>query len=148
MMISTAFRQSLRDDVLSQHSALRHVLRETAACSRRVLRGEVSGELRRRVQHLVRILLAHLDFEERTVLPLLHALDAHGRRQAARMVTEHQRQRSELATIDPGRPGTADDPVAMAAAAQGLIEELLADMRAEEAFLADLDCLLDRAAAG
>lgn len=147
MMISMGFRQSLRDEVLAQHIALRHALREVAACARRVLRGEGSGELPRRVQHLVRILLAHLEFEERTLLPLLHALDAHGRRQAARMVTEHRRQRAELAAIDPDRPGTADDPAAMAAAIHGLIDDLLQDMRAEEASLADLDPMRDHGAA-
>jgi hypothetical protein len=146
MPMSTGCQQSLREAVLSQHTAIRHAFRETAACSRRVLRGECAAELPRRVQHLVRLLLAHLDFEERALLPLLCAVDTHGRRQAARLVAEHRRQRADLATVRADLPGAAADPTALATVVHALIEDMLADMRAEEASLLDLDPVLERAA--
>jgi hypothetical protein len=149
MSTSTRYQQSLCDEVLSQHAAIRQASQETVACARRVQRGDATTELTRRVQHLVRMLLAHLEFEERTLLPLLRAVDAHGRRQGARMVAEHKRQRADLATIEAQVLGGADDgdPAAVAAAIQAFLEDLLADMLAEEGPLRDLEASWDRAAA-
>jgi hypothetical protein len=87
-----------RDEILSQHAALRRLLAETAAAAERaaVSRGELDA-LREQARALYEALAAHMAFEERVLPAALRDVIGWGAVIQQQMEEDHLRQRETLA---------------------------------------------------
>jgi Hemerythrin HHE cation binding domain len=123
----------VRDLVGRQHVQLRILFVE--------VRGTLEDDPRRAIERLVREVWQHLDMEDRVLVPALRELDAWGPVRAAEIDAEHARQRAELNYLrDLARHGERELAVE---GARTLLDELVADMDAEERDLLDPDLLRD-----
>ena len=136
---------SVRQRILHDHQALRARITEVDALARRTLAEEsgLDAELRAAGERLQREMVAHLDLEDRLMLPALRAADAWGEERAQLVEREHREQRAELARIlDLLRDGGVT-PREVANTLEAFFEALLADMQHEERAMLDGDLLRD-----
>jgi hemerythrin-like domain-containing protein len=121
----------IRARIQADHAALRVLLEEVAELARRVEagRGEAVAPLRERGLALHDRLAAHLDVEDRILLPWLRTA---GEEPAERLATEHTEQRLLLEYIL-GRLRDAKRPsLVLGRELRGFVELLLDDMADEE----------------
>jgi hypothetical protein len=126
------FPRAVRAQVLEQHVGLRRLLQEALDASTRGLTdpddpaalGDVVLELRQRM-------VAHLLFEERSLLPVLAEVDLWGPERTQALREEHARQRAELDTLVEGMQSEWDVE-RTALALRSLATDLLIDMAEEE----------------
>lgn len=89
-----------RRGILEQHEWIRVVLERGAAAARARLDGTAAGEaLASAIGELRSAIIAHLAFEERTLLPLLRDDLPLGPQRADRLLDEHAHQREILDAI-------------------------------------------------
>jgi len=96
-----AARFEVAQEILAQHDRLRSVLDQLEEIAIRVANGESrkTASLRMSARVLTSILLAHLEAEERRMLPLLRRADGPGAARADELLGEHDRHRSLLARL-------------------------------------------------
>jgi hypothetical protein len=123
----------VREQVGNQHLQLRILFVE--------VRAALESDPRAAIERLVREVWQHLDFEDRLLVPALREVDAWGRLRAEQIAAEHASQRAALGVLRQlARHG---DRRLAVDGARGLIDELTADMDAEERDLLDPDLLRD-----
>ncbi len=130
---SLLFPATVRRHVHQQHAGLRALLRRALDQTTRALRGEGGGleELVAATRELHRLFLAHLNYEERALAPILLILDLWGLDRVTELQEEHARQRAQLNTILEGLESGWDLP-RLALTLRSLATDLLSDMEEEE----------------
>jgi hemerythrin-like domain-containing protein len=120
--------------ILSEHALLRPVLRETRFLADCLAKGDRSalGPLRAFALMLYEKLIAHIDLEDRILVPVVHDIIGWGPALHADMVREHAYQRehleSDIADLKTGSISDED----LAASVDSFVENLMRDMDAEE----------------
>jgi hypothetical protein len=133
----------VRATILAQHGVLRETLNRALAVATRALRSQPEGtSLSAIVRDLRARFRAHLEFEERWLVPLLREADAWGPERVERLLDEHGRQRAELDTLIEGI-GAGWDTQRLALATRSLVTDLLIDMADEERGCVSEDLLRD-----
>jgi Hemerythrin HHE cation binding domain len=130
---SVLFPSRVRMEVLAQHAFLRELMEQTLTSTTRGLQAEGPsvGELATSARELQRTFRAHLNFEERALLPILATEECWGPERARELLDEHARQRAELDTIIEGIE-LGWDRERLAFTVRSLVVDLLRDMRDEE----------------
>jgi hypothetical protein len=136
---------SVRARVLTEHGRLRVQLAYIAELLPATENGD-PRDLDRLVAattELVSMFRAHLDLEDRELLPLLGTIDAWGPVRQADLASEHERQRAELDLLADRLRGGGGSGADLVHAVAVFTEALLADMEEEEATSLDPDTLRD-----
>ena len=133
----------IRQRMIRDHDALRWLCVRVEFAANRVLAGDEASEEALDVAgaELYRLLLDHLEHEERVLLPVLGDVDAWGPERVARVEAEHREQRRRLAEVF--RPLEPLTPHHRAAVVLREIAELREDMQAEERDTLSPDLLRD-----
>jgi hypothetical protein len=121
----------LREWILTEHTALRTMLDEIDdVLGDAAVAGLAPGRLHRLTERLKIALEHHLDLEDSHLVPVLRTLDVWGPDRAARVATEHERQRSEIEALHSQYTG----PGVTASLAQldAFVRDLRRDMDIEE----------------
>jgi hypothetical protein len=123
----------VRMEVLAQHAFLRELMEQTLTSTTRGLQpeGPSAGELATCARELQSTFRAHLNFEERALLPILATEECWGPERARELLDEHARQRAELDTIIEGIE-LGWDQQRLAVTVRSLVVDLLRDMNDEE----------------
>jgi hypothetical protein len=132
-----------RRSILQQHEWIRAVLDRGGAAANARLEGAASGEsVAAAITELRSAMIAHLAFEESTLLPILRDDLPLGPQRADRLLDEHARQRQMLdVLLDEAR--SHPDLGTLATKLAFLTEWLYADMVEEERSLLDPDVIRD-----
>jgi hypothetical protein len=140
--VAYLFPVRVRTDVLAQHGELRRLLESALATTTSGLLKKGAGitELSGSIRQLRLRFRAHLDFEERALLPILATDEKWGPQRTQALLDEHCRQRAELDTLIEGI-AAGWDRQRLALTLRSLVVDLLRDMREEEFGLLD-DALL------
>ena len=131
----------IRAQILRQHVEIRARLRGIERLAKACHAAEARRHLHTSLTHFAAVFDEHLGFEERTLEPIVRAVDAWGTVRADAMLAEHaeQRQRVERAAA------FAEDGEITHHELEGelhwLAQSLLSDMTAEETALAALETL-------
>jgi hypothetical protein len=96
-----------------------------------------------RVGELLTELRAHLDTEDRLLVPTLQHIDAWGPVRAERVATEHAAQRLRITELETALADRHIDPDTLAIDVSEFMEELHADMTEEEKHVLSADLLRD-----
>ena len=127
--MSLVFPSTVRSQVLAQHDELRDLANRTLS--------EITGRsfdvdsLERSAREVHRRFQDHLLFEERTLVPVLWAVDGWGPERVQELRIEHARQREELEAVIQGLDaGWNAERLALELAR--LASDLLEDMNEEE----------------
>jgi iron-sulfur cluster repair protein YtfE (RIC family) len=128
----------------TQHRALRALIARVHAAALEALQDEAgsSAGLRNQVGELRDEMEKHLATEEALLGPVLERLDAWGPVRLDLMRAEHAHQRAVLAVLRSDRAG-ALSPLLLARRVLGLLDDVLADMDAEDRDLLDARVLRD-----
>jgi acetoin utilization protein AcuB len=138
----------VRSVVLSEHAHLRSLLDVTEAAAQRILKGGGFEErtvdvLREQARHLFTAMSAHIELENRVLVPAIRKVDAFGSVHADRMLEEHADQQRTLKGILMQLDDASQPSAAVAAAVARLVQQLRCDMDAEEDALVNSDLLRD-----
>ncbi|HZR09851.1 MAG TPA: hemerythrin domain-containing protein [Myxococcales bacterium] len=133
-----------RQTLHSQHQQLRGVIAEVREAALEVLGTEPAecGALRMRISGLRDDLERHLVTEEALLGPVLERLDAWGPVRLDLLRAEHAHQRAVLSLLRSER-AAALPPLVLARRVLGLLDDLIADMEAEDRDLLDPRVLRD-----
>ncbi len=133
-----------RQTLHAQHQQLRAVIAEVRQAALEVLgaESEDSSELRDRVGRLREDLERHLSLEEALLEPVLERIDAWGPIRLELLRTEHAHQRAVLSLLRSDR-AAAIPPLQLARRVLGLLDDISADMDAEDRDLLDARVLRD-----
>ncbi len=135
-----------RELVLGGHLLLRRIVEdiERLAVAELDAPGSAVNHLRSRALELVSTFFAHLDLEERVLVPVLSGIDAWGPVRVERLLADHvqQRQRMQEVRTRCGEAEVVDDG-ALARALLQLALELAEDMAWEEREMLHPDLLRD-----
>lgn len=138
----------VRSVVLSEHVHLRSLIDLTESAAVSILKAGACGHtdlqlLRERTRQLLTAMAAHLELENRVLVPAMRKVDGFGVVRAEQLLSEHASQhRAWDAMI-----GQLDDPnqapVEIAASVARLVQDLRNDMVAEEESLLNAEILRD-----
>jgi len=133
-----------RQTLHAQHQHLRTIIREVRQCALDVLGAEPSdcADLRARIGELREDLEEHLLAEEALLVPVLERIDAWGPVRLDLLRAEHAHQRAVLSLLRSDRAG-ALPPAQLARRVLGLLDDISADMDAEDRDLLDPRVLRD-----
>jgi iron-sulfur cluster repair protein YtfE (RIC family) len=135
----------VRERVLADHRALRHMLERVEVLARHVLQGKHTAveKLDGQVRTLDERMREHMALEERILVPALRQADAWGKERVERFHAEHERQRKILASLWRDSPDDAGHGMKLALLAWGLVRLLQEDMADEERVSLNADVLRD-----
>jgi CBS domain-containing protein len=145
--------REVRELVLSEHVHLRQLLVRALELARQVAEGDEGEEgagagredgvraMRGAAQSAYTALVAHTELEDRLLAPLLETIDAWGQVRSSDLRREHAQQRLALDRALVFLEEPAQSPVALAAAIEDVLSEVLRDMQREEAELLESDLL-------
>ncbi len=131
---------SVRAAVLKEHADIRSLLGRVEETARRLALSAAPDEAGRastyEAAHLLcRVMVAHIELEDRVLAPALERIDAWGAARAERLRAEHADQlrvvRSYLAALDHLAASAPSGPV-LAEVARQLVETIRKDMEVEE----------------
>ncbi len=127
----------VRSVILAEHSHLRGLLDLTQQAAQRVLSGGGFGDdavraVRERAQHLRTALFAHLELENRVLVPAIREVPAFGPNRAELVLREHAEQTRLVNSVLTMLDDRHHPPAALAAEVQRLVENLRRDMDNEE----------------
>ena len=131
--------ESVRARVLADHASLRHLLAILAALARELAakrHGEPGAEAqsKRVLAELCQTLLAHLDYEEAELAPLLRAASAWGPMVVTHLLDEHSAQRATILALEEDAD-TGKTPAEFADEIGWFIRGIRRDMDDEEKLL-------------
>jgi hypothetical protein len=135
----------VRRRILDEHTRITGWLAELEHLATRLRGGEedIRPEIQRRVAALRTFFLSHLELEEHVLAPALERAGGPGPERAARLRGEHASQRAALDRFADGLSAPGVPPAELAAAVEGFVRDVRADMRAEEALELDRTLLAD-----
>lgn len=135
----------VRERVLEDHARLRELLSELQQLAGRVLEGqrELESQLRTQGQLLRERFLAHLDMEDRYLVPALRETVGWGEERAARVSAEHAEQRQRMDVILRHLVDLEEPAEWIAAELATLVRDLLMDMEHEDRAVLSEDLLRD-----
>jgi iron-sulfur cluster repair protein YtfE (RIC family) len=131
-----------RTTLQRQHLELRSLIAQVRTVAVAVLDGAAPDELRTRIGDLTTDLQAHMATEEALLGPILERIDAWGPVRLDLMRAEHAHQRGVMSLLR-SRGAGALPPEALARRTIQLLEEILADMDAEDRDILDAKVLRD-----
>jgi len=136
--------ETARRAILGQHERIRTLLRNAHSIADASLDGRAPApdSVASAIGDIRTTMEVHLAFEEKVLLPILRDDLPVGPQRAERLVDEHTRQRSLLATLHREACAHPELPV-LAAKLSNLAEWLLADMAEEEQSLLRADVVRD-----
>ena len=125
---------AVRGRILSDHAVLRRMLDRMEVLARSVLQGKdgLGDELRLQAGALEAGLRAHLELEERILVPALLEADAWGPQRVERFHAEHERQREMMDALWRARPLRERPTLEVALVVWGFARLLREDMASEE----------------
>ncbi len=125
---------AVRGRILSDHAVLRGMLSRIEVLARSVLEGRdgFGRELLQQASALEAALRAHLELEERILVPALLAADAWGPQRVERFHVEHARQREIMDALWRAHPLSERSTLDVALVVWGFARLLRADMASEE----------------
>jgi len=135
----------IRKTILEQHQELRGLLAKVDALAKRAVAGEAgcAEELRQSGRTLLDKLVAHLDLEDRSLVPAVRDADAWGEERAARLSHEHLEQRELFEYILARLRDSNRASILLGRELHAFVEALLADMEHEEQTILDEKLLRD-----
>ncbi|MGH0031061.1 MAG: hemerythrin domain-containing protein [Myxococcota bacterium] len=135
----------VRQKVLNDHQGLRGRLEGVERLARGVAEGESAQveELRREATELLRVLTAHMSWEDSYLGPALREADAWGPERVARFDQDHVQQRREIEELLERLSDGRQPASPLARRVLEWIRDLYADMREEEAAFLDPNVLRD-----
>lgn len=135
----------IRKCILEQHQELRDLLANVDALAKRAVAGEAgcAAELRQAGRVLLDKLVAHLDLEDRTLVPAVRDTDSWGEERAARLSQEHLEQRELFEYILARLRDAERASILLGRELHAFVEALLADMEHEEQTILDENLLRD-----
>jgi hypothetical protein len=133
-----------RQTLHAQHQQLRAVIAEVREAALEILGTEATdcGDLRMRVSVLYDDLHRHLATEEALLEPVLERIDAWGPVRLDLLRAEHAHQRAVLSLLRSDR-AAALPPLVLSRRVLGLLDDIMADMDAEDRDLLDPRVLRD-----
>lgn len=121
----------VRQQVLNQHARLRDALGTVHNLARSTNPADAEA-LREEALLFLSALSFHLDFEDRTLLPILEDIDAWGKERVEHVRKEHEEQRADIADLEKRVTNASEPREAVAAAVEAFRTRLLLDMTNEE----------------
>jgi iron-sulfur cluster repair protein YtfE (RIC family) len=123
---------AVRRRLLGQHQDLRQILLEADRVARLVLQGNPSqiAPLRATALAVASNFSAHIQDEEKSVLPLLQEVDAWGPQRVRQLMDEHEAQRAAISALL--RLEERGDGAELAHGMRALVVTILEDMRHED----------------
>jgi iron-sulfur cluster repair protein YtfE (RIC family) len=133
-----------RQTLHAQHQQLRAVIAEVREAALEVLGTEAAdcAALRMRISVLYEDLHRHLSTEEALLEPVLERIDAWGPVRLDLLRAEHAHQRAVLSLLRSDRAATLP-PLVLSRRVLGLLDDIMADMDAEDRDLLDPRVLRD-----
>ena len=137
--------------ILTEHANIRRLLRRVERAARRIIRVPLVEERDLAIAHqsaltLCAVMESHFQLENRLLAPALEALDAWGKVRADRLRAEHREQvellHGFLRALERVAQSVPAAPV-LASLVQELVDNIRADMQAEEETLLRADLLCD-----
>lgn len=135
----------VRRRILDEHTRISGWLAELEHLASRLRTGEpgLDEDVTRRVKAFRTFFLSHLDLEERILVPALRRSGDESVAIADRLIQEHTAQRAMVARFVEGVAAESSAPVDLAKAVVDFVEDIRADMRAEESVELDPTLLHD-----
>jgi iron-sulfur cluster repair protein YtfE (RIC family) len=127
-MLPSEIRQRILDD----HGQLRRLFADLRELLGEPAAGPSAGAVRELAAALRQRFLAHLDLEERLLVPALRDADAWGAERADRIAREHALQRAQLERLLTHLRDATYAPSELARELDALVSELQVDMEHEE----------------
>ncbi len=136
---------AVRERILSDHAVLRGMLSRIEVLARSVLEGRDGRdqELLRQAGALEGTLRAHLELEERILVPALLEADAWGPQRVERFHVEHARQREIMDALWRAHPLSERPTLEVALVVWGFARLLRVDMASEERISLNANVLRD-----
>ena len=136
---------AVRGRILSDHAVLRGMLDRIEVLARSVLQGKdgPGDELRQQASALQASLRAHLELEERILVPTLLEADAWGPQRVERFHVEHARQREIMDALWFAYPLCERPMLEVALVVWGFARLLRGDMASEERISLNANVLRD-----
>lgn len=136
--------EECRQTLQAQHQQLRGVIAEVRGAALEVLRTDPDecAALRMRISALRDDLERHLETEEALLGPVLERIDAWGPVRLDLLRAEHAHQRAVLGVLRSDR-AAALPPLVLSRRVLGLLDDIIADMEAEDRDLLDPRVLRD-----
>ena len=124
----------VRARIVSDHAALRRMLEGLEVLAERVAGGDqdLTGVLGNRAEALVATLVEHMCWEDRYLAPALREADARGVERAAKLASDHAKQREILLPALEGLQHGGCSPTLLARDLVDLVAVLRRDMEEEE----------------
>lgn len=134
--------------ILAEHVHIRALLDRVDLAAKRILSGgafedSVVTTLRVFAQHLVTALSAHIELENRVLVPALAEEPGYGRVRSERLLGEHRAQQGEIERFARSLEHDDEPPAALATSVRELVSTLRQDMDIEESTLLGTDILRD-----
>lgn len=135
----------VRRRILDEHTRISGWLAELEHLARRLRTGEpgIPEEVAKRVKNFRTFFFSHLDLEERILVPALRQAGDESVGVADRLIQEHGSQRGMVDRFVQGVAAESAAPVDLAKAVDDFVEDIRADMRAEESVELDPTLLHD-----
>ncbi len=138
----------VRSVILSEHVHLRGLISQTEMAASRVVEQDAYGEedvavVRGRARQLVKAMAAHIELENRVLVPAIRKVDGFGPVRADRMLAEHAEQARSWNNVLMQLDDQTQPALAIGKAVLLLTRALREDMAAEEEALLNQDLLRD-----
>ncbi len=136
---------AVRRRILADHTVLRGMLQRIEVLARSVLEGKdgLGEELRQQASALEASLRAHLELEERILVPALLEADAWGPQRVERFHVEHARQREIMDALRCTHPLSERGTLEVALVVWGFARLLRGNMASEERISLNANVLRD-----